>query len=596
MTILPATRSTPPPDWAVRQRLLIDAMNEAAPAFQERYTRQDGSFIWRERWPGMDGSDDGYESYHNWPLFYALGGSEDVHRRSRFLWEAVTRQFTGYGQVWREFDAYYDWMHHGESSIYFYYFGLADPNVHVDRARTLRFARMYMGLDPDAPNWDADRCMIRSPITGSRGPRFENSWEDWETHRPILANYPAPFEDVPGVDEPIADWNDDAVYAEILRLLNERQMRGDVPLNLNCTSLITHAYIYTADDAYRQWVLDYLEAWAERIRDNGGLCPDNIGPNGEIGELMGGKWWGGYYGWRWPHGLMTLIEPLTVAAMNAVLLTGDMSYLDIPRSQLDRIIELGRVEDGELLIPHRHTDEGWTTYKPIRPHWPLQIWAMSQDPADAKRLDAIPERSTEWNRVVPGRGKGDDLHIGPWYGYLNGENDDYPRQLLDAQWAEMARRLDLMRHDDGDPETWDVHHWQNINPVLTESLLQLMCGGPQIVYHGGLLHVRLRYFDADARRCGLPADVGALVHELGPDRVDVTLSNTSLLRERRVIIQAGAFGEHAFIDAAELTGDRPSTVAVEGRHVTVVLPPGTSVDFRLGMRRYVNRPSYEQPV
>jgi len=27
----------------------------------------------------------------------------------------VTRQFTAYGQVWREFDAYYDWMHHGEA-------------------------------------------------------------------------------------------------------------------------------------------------------------------------------------------------------------------------------------------------------------------------------------------------------------------------------------------------------------------------------------------------------------------------------------------------------------------------------------------------
>ena len=38
---------------------------------------------------------------------------------------------------------------------------------------------------------------------------------------------------------------------------------------------------------------------------------------------MGGKWWGGYYGWRWPHGFMSIIQPLTIAAMNAVLLTGD---------------------------------------------------------------------------------------------------------------------------------------------------------------------------------------------------------------------------------------------------------------------------------
>ncbi len=64
---------------------------------------------------------------------------------------------------------------------------------------------------------------------------------------------------------PCANWDDDAVYAKILEALNTRQMRCDVPLNLTSTSLITHAFLYTGDDAYRTWVLDYLEAWADRI-------------------------------------------------------------------------------------------------------------------------------------------------------------------------------------------------------------------------------------------------------------------------------------------------------------------------------------------
>jgi len=593
---LRANRMTPPPSWALAQRSLIDKINEAAPIFQERYTRADGTFIWRQTWPGMDGSDDGYESYHNWPLFYALGGSEDLYRRSRFLWEAVTRQFTEYGQVWREFDAYYDWMHHGESSIYFYYFGLADPTVAIDRARALRFARMYMGQDPEAPNWDAQRRMMRSPITGSKGPRLENSWDDWATHRAILAEYPAPFEDIPGVTGPIADWNDDKVYAEILRLLNARQMRGDVPLNLTSTSLIAHAYIYTGDDRYRRWVLDYIEAWADRIARNGGLCPDNVGPNDVIGELMGGKWWGGYYGWRWPHGFMSIIQPLTIAAMNAVLLTGDMRYLDIPRGQLDRMIELGRVEDGKLLIPCRHTDAGWTAYRPITPEFPLQIWFMSQDPRDGSRLERFPERKTAWKQVLPGRGKGDDIHIAPYYCYLQGENADYPGQILDAQWMEIARRMDRMAHDDGDPEQWDIHHWQDINPVHTEGLIQLTCGGPQIIYHGGLLPTRLRYFDADARRPGLPPDVAALVRAIDPDSVTLTLTNTSPLRERRVTIQAGAFGEHMFTTLTDLAVETPSPVKVDDKFLMIILPPGWSMELRLGMKRYVHRPTYDQPV
>ncbi|MCD6520073.1 MAG: hypothetical protein J7M05_09155 [Anaerolineae bacterium] len=592
--LIKSQERTAPPAWALWERHLIAKMNEAAPVFEERYTRKDGTFVWRDRWPGIDGSDDGYESYHNWPLFYVLGGSADIHERSRYLWEAVTKQFTEYGQIYREFDAHYDWMHHGESSIYFYYFGLADPYRLRDRARALRFAKFYMGEDPEAQNWDPEKRMIRSPINGSKGPRFVNEWEDWETHRPILAKYPAPFEDIPGVEGPIADWNDDRIYGEILKLLNERQMRGDVPLNLTCTSLITNAYLYTGEDKYKQWVLDYVEAWAERIEANGGICPDNVGPNGIIGELMGGKWWGGYYGWRWPHGFMSIIQPLTISAMNAVLLTGDMSYLDIPRSQLDRMIELGYVKDGALYIPQRRVDAGWTDYRVLRPEYPIQIWYISQDEQDRARLERFPEKETQWNEVLPGRGKGDDIHIAPWYRYIEGKNPDYPIKILEAQWNEVVRRLDIMAHDDGDPQDWDVHHWQQINPVHTEALIQLTCGGPQIIYHGGLLHVRMRYYDVEARRPGLPEDVSALVDFLDDTHTRVTLVNTSPLYPRHLLIQAGAFAEHRFTQVRDLTKGG-ETIPVNDKHLEVQLAPSGVVRLELGMERYCNKPTYEQP-
>ncbi|MBI1297762.1 hypothetical protein GC175_22730 [bacterium] len=605
------------PDWALRQRHLIAMMNEAAPLYQQRYTHADGTFHWREEWPGMDGSDDAYESYHNWPLFYALGGAADLHERSRFLWDAVTRQFTDYGQVWREFDGYYDWMHHGESSIYFYYFGLADPNRAKDRARALRFAGFYMDdeLDLTHPelghvrkgtpgNWDAEKKMMRSPINGSRGPRLENTVLDWATHRWVLREYPVPFDDLDiptqmetwrrGETVLKADWNDDAVFAKILDAMNERMMRCDVPLNLTSTSLITNAFLYTGDDRYRRWVVDYLEAWAERIARNGGICPDNIGPSGEIGETMGGKWWGGYYGWRWPHGFMTIIEPITIAAMNAVLLTGDMSYLDIPRGQLDYIIGLGREEDGRFLVPYRRTDEGWTAWRPMEPKHASQLWYMSQDPRDKARVDALPETRTDWLTVHPGRSKGDDLHFGPWYCYIDGRNPDYPQRILEEQYAEVLRRMDAIRADDGNPEDWDVHHWQNMNPVHTEGLVQLTCGGPQIIYHGGLLHVRLRYFDLDTRRPGLPDDVAALVPALDAESTTVELINTNPSHTRRVLVQAGAFGEHNFTSIEDL--DNGNVTAADGKTFEIDLPAGKSIRLKLGMNRYANTPSYAQPI
>jgi hypothetical protein len=130
-------------------------------------------------------------------------------------------------------------------------------------------------------------------------------------------------------------------------------------------------------------------------------------------------------------------------------------------------------------------------------------------------------------------------------------------------------------------------------------LLQLTCGGPQIVYHGGLLHVRLRYFDAEAKRPGLPENVAALVSALDADSATVELVNLSPLRRRRLILQAGAFGEHtftsvkAFTEAQAADGD---TVTVNGKHVEVILPPGRTIKLKLGMNRYSHTPSYEQPL
>src|ERR1041385_6497222 len=133
-----------PPEWALWERRLLDDMARAAREFVRRYTRPDGTLVWRESWPGMDGSDDAYESFFNFPLLAALGGDLELDVLARDEWEAITRQFTAYGQVWREFDAYYDWMHHGESSLLFYYFGLVRPEDLRMRARALRFAGMYM--------------------------------------------------------------------------------------------------------------------------------------------------------------------------------------------------------------------------------------------------------------------------------------------------------------------------------------------------------------------------------------------------------------------------------------------------------------------
>ena len=585
-----STEAVVPAQWARAQRQLIDLMNDIAPKFVRRYTRNDGTLVWRDEWPGMDGSDDAYESFWSFPLLYALGGSEEVHELARREWNALTWQFTQYGQVHNEYDAYYDWMHHGESSTYIYYYGLADPYVHQDRERALRFAGMYIGEDPEAQNWDPVHKMIRSPINGSRGPIFEMSAEDWVTHRDVLANYLSPYEDVPGLDpndpKAIADWNDDEAFGEVLKRMNGRMVPGDVPLNLNATSLVTSAYMYTGDEKYRRWVLDYVEAWAERAKRNGGVVPDNVGPNDEIGERMDGKWWGGYYGWRWPHGSMNILESTLIGGSNALLLTGDDSYLDLHRSQWDYLWELGKERDGVFQTPHRHGEVGWFDYRVPNNRYPLHLYCLTRKPEDRERLMRCGELPTR-----SGFSKGGQYVPFAWFDLVDGGNAGVADEMLAATYVEMCRRLNLIRHDDGDPAEWDVHHWQDLNPVVCEPLAQLTTGSPGAIYHGGLLHAAVRYFDPAAERPGLPDGVSALVSRVSDGGITVTLSNTDLLEARDVIVQAGAFAEHEFVDA---TVDGV-TESVDGRHFTVRLAAASELSVDLTMKRHANAPTYDFP-
>ena len=590
-----------PPAWAIRQRQLIDLMDRLAGVFIDRYTLPDGTLKWRKAWPGMDGADDGYESYLAFPLFYVLGGGEHIHDLARRQWNAVTKQFTAYGQVHREFAAYYDWLHHGESYTYIHYLGMADPSHDVDRKRALRFAAMYSGLDPEAPNWDPALKMIRSPINGSRGPRFEMSAEDWSTHRKDLSHYPAPYEDIPGFEQadPSAhyDWTDDEKFAAVLKLMNQRMVPGDVPLNLSATSLITNAFLYSGEEKYRQWVLDYLRAWMDRTDRNDGILPDNVGPTGRVGERMNGKWWGGYYGWRWPHGARLILEPVLIAGCNATLLTGDPSWLDLFRSQADMLWSLRKQDDGTTKIPGRRGDQGWFDYLDAHTMLTMYIhlYFMSRSPQDLDRIEQrFPHRNL-WgtkSRFWKGGANTPDK----WFAYVQGENPDFPQQVLDDTHAALLRRLDLMESEDSDTATWDVHHWQERNPVIPEGLIQMAWGTPAAVYHGGVLHASVRYFDPRHRRPGLPADVSALVQRVTPTGIVVTIVNTNPLEPRDVILQAGSFGEHLFTEAttdAHISEEAP--MQVNSKHLAVRLGPAATAQLSLGLKRFAGVPSYAQP-
>ncbi len=590
---VPLTTRGEAPTWALYQRHILNQLYPAAQALVEKYTREDGTLIWRDSWPGMDGSDDGYESFYNFPLLYVLGGAEELVPLSEKLWDAVTRQFTGYGQIYNEFDEHYDWMHHGESYTYFYFFGLSNPTQATHQARARRFAGLYLDENPEAPNYDPVRHLIRSPINGSRGPHFENTAEDWVTHRPILANYPLPFDNIPHIRGSL-DWNDDARFPHILKAINDKMMRGDVPLNLTATSLIANAFMYSGDLKYRQWIIDYVNAWRRRVQENNGILPDNVGLSGKVGEHMDGNWWGGYYGWKWPHGLFNQVEATLIGASNAYLVTGDASFLDLTRSVIDLVREEGHQEGGRFLVPHRHGRDGWYDFRPFPPKYLAHLWYLSRSDKDWERLTALADPAS-WRTLRYSKGKGDSNHAGPWLMYVRGENSDYPLEIMKACYAETTRRLDNIRNDQTGPADQDVHHWQKLNPVVLEALVQLTLGAPNHIYHGGLLHTSLRYFDPEEARPGLPSDVAALVERLTPNGVRLQLVNLNPAQSKKVILQAGMFAEHEFTQVRQVVHYPYQFDEIGARRFQVTLEPGAVGRLEIDMKRFAHAPTYAFP-
>ena len=630
------------PSWAVWQRRLFDALDQSVQPFLDHFTREDGEFIWDDSWGGGS-PDDYYEPFFNWPLVYLMGGGDHLLSLAEKQWQAVTRQLTRLGTVHKEYGIREDQMHQSESDVFFYHLSLADPRAagRVERAR--RFAGFYLNEDPDAINYDPEKKIVLSGLNGSKGPYYAPLEErEKQRYAPLgssMERYSLPFFDLPGIRS-VQDLADPQKARQMGQALFDRWRQGDTPTNLSITSLVTNAFLLTGEEKYRQWVVEYTDAWLGRAQANDGLLPDNVGHSGEVGEYCDGKWYGGRYGWTFPHGFLPLQKATLDAGASAYLLTRDASYLELPRRQMERILELGKVEDVRnfdmsvserwdsqfgamegnetFLVPYRYGDAGWFDWQPISPVYMTTLWNLSMAERDWQSMERVRQAEAfDWNEVFAFHIKEDSGHEQPWVRFLAGENPDFPERMLHASYQMVCRRLALLREDEEVGTQHHVHHWQWGNPVSSEALIQLTLGGPQPVYNGGLLHVRLRYFDVERRRPGLPADVGALVEELTGERTVVRLVNLNPVQGRKLIIQAGAFGEHQFgqveyrgrksVWPGELGGyvgsyappsleTEPRQDSVNGKYLTVELPPGMEVKLDLETRRYVNEPSHGGPL
>ncbi len=626
------------PAWAVLERQLIKVMEEAVQPFLDKYTHPDGRLIWKsgDR-NSRDGADDFYESFYNWPLLYLLGGGDHLLALGQRQWDATTLLMQEYGHIDKEYEIGYDQFHQSEGYIYFYLLCMADPTNEKNRERARRFAGFFLNEDPEAPNYDPEHKIIKCAHNGSKGPRwlYEEDSEPAYGYGSGMARYGLPYEDLEGINS-VEDLKDPDKARRMGQAMKKRMDKGDCATNLHVTPLIANALYLTGEEKYRDWLLEYVDAWIERALANDGLLPDNVGLSGEVGEYTGGRWYGSMYGWTWPHGFYNIAMAAILAGTHCYLITRDRKYLQMPRTQIEKVMQQGKMADLEqeamslrehwigqiaalgddkisYVVPYCYGANGWSDFQPLAPMYPAALWNISGEETDWQVLEEIRDKEAyDWRKVIPFHNKEDAYHEQPWICYLRGENPDYPVKILQAALALVYRRMELVRQDETDPCDNHIHWWQELNPVTTEALIQLTLGAPQMLYNGGMLIAPLRYFDAERKRPGLPEDVAALVEIVEQQRVVVHLVNLSLLEGRKLLIQAGTLGEHRFssVEYSVLTSAYPGEVGdyaappvtqankrheIEESQFQVELPPGTEIRLEIGLARHVNEPNYSFP-
>ena len=578
-----------PPYWALLERQLISSQTQAIEQYYEKYFDHRGYLMCVPRWGGDDGPDDAAENFLNWPVLHAIGSNDVVLDLYKKAWDGHLLQYTEAktievpmgrdGMYFKEFPVMFDWMHHGEWLNAFVLQGLSDPKDPNYIRRMKTYSGFYMGEDPIAKNWDDKLGLIKSMFNGSRGPLLRKATGlDWAGDDIELEGRFKPNHKETSYEMMVEHFDP---YTDVA---------GDHPLNLSATVLALNAFALTGEAKYRDWILRYIDNWVQWTEQNNGIVPTNIGLDGTLGGECNGNWYGGVYGWNftvWDPAAKQMAHRPSFQSRtpwgfaNALLMTGDMKYVRIWGDMIDQVHTHSKEINGKTQYPHMYgnyeDNEGWYAYSEER----FSEGMGGQNHPGTRLVAYCTMEEKDLQRVSSD----------PWIKFLKGSNQNYPESALIEDLAKVRERMAEVFADSSSPDTRMSDDMNFTNPAATDSLIQLMLGGLPTGREGAPLHCRLRYFDPENQRAGIPEDVSALVTSMDKENTSVTLINLNPSKHKTLIIQGGAYAEHHIINASS----NGESIDVEDSSFRVNLNPGCGSTISIKMSRYKNLPSFSMP-
>ena len=376
-----------PPRWAVLERQLLADNVPACQEFFNKYFDDRGYLQCFVRWGANDGPDDAFENFNRWPELHALGAGDAILQMYSKAHEGLLRQYTEarttdvpiarQGMYHKEFIVQSDWMHHGEGLQLFNRMGVVDP----DRCEVPGARAAIRGI---LHGRGSRRAQLRSRATGSFAAcRTAAAGRCCERRRRSIGSA------IHSTSRRFDAEHGESTFEQFLAHYQEyTDVVGDHFLNLAATTLATNAYLLSGEAKYKTWLVEYMDAWLDRMKRNGGVIPSHIDLDGTIGGADG-KWWGSAYGWGFsPVNPVTgrredrnRIQWALVGFQNALLVTGDQKYVDAWRNMIDAVNSHAKEINGRRQYPTMHGADGWYGWRDAP--WnvgALEVWYWSQKP------------------------------------------------------------------------------------------------------------------------------------------------------------------------------------------------------------------------